>query len=79
MSYFNDDHVYSGLNEEAIGKIDPKKLQSDFPIEKFAVSDELIKKLENAKGIEGIYTKKSESFSMAVIKNKKMLLEITLL
>jgi len=70
MSYFNDDHVYSGLNEEAIGKIDPKKLQSDFPVEKFAVSDALIKKLENAKGIEGIYTKKGEGFSIAVLKAK---------
>jgi hypothetical protein len=70
MSYFNDNHLYSGVNTEAIEKIDPEKLQMDFPIEKITLSDELIKKSEKAKGIAGIYTKKSERFSLAVIKNK---------
>jgi hypothetical protein len=62
--------LYSSLNAESIEKIDPKKLQTDFPIEKLAISDALIKKLENVKGIEGIYTKKGEGFSIAVLKNK---------
>jgi hypothetical protein len=70
MSYFNDNHLYTGLNAEAIEKIQPQKLQTDFPIEKFTVSEALIKKLESAKGIEGIYTKKGEGFSIAVLKNK---------
>ena len=70
MSFFNDNHLYSVLNEESIEKIDSKQLQKDFPIEKIAVSDELIEKLKKTKGIEGIYIKKSESFSMAVVKNK---------
>ena len=70
MSYFNDNHLYSVLNEESIEKIAPKKLQTDFPIEKFSVSETLIKKLENANGLEGIYTKKGEGFSIAVLKNK---------
>lgn len=70
MSYFNDNHLYTGLNAEAIEKIDLKKLQTDFPIEKLSVSEVLINKLENAKGIEGIYTKKGEGFSIAVLKNK---------
>ena len=70
MSYFNDNHLYTGLNTEAIEKIQPQKLQTDFPIEKIAVSEALIKKLESAKGIEGIYTKKGEGFSIAVLKNK---------
>jgi hypothetical protein len=70
MSYFNDNHLYTGLNKEAIEKIQPQKLQTDFPIEKLAVSEALIKKLESAKGIEGIYTKKGEGFSIAVLKNK---------
>ena len=70
MSYFNDNHLYTVLNAEAIEKIDPKKLQTDFPIEKLSVSEVLINKLENAKGIEGIYTKKGEGFSIAVLKNK---------
>jgi hypothetical protein len=70
MSYFNDHHLYSSMNAESIEKIEPKKLQTDFPIEKLAVSEALIKKLENVKGIEGIYTKKGEGFSIAVLKNK---------
>jgi len=70
MSYFNDNHLYTGLNAEAFEKIEPKKLQNDFPIEKLALSEALIKKLESAKGIEGIYTKKVEGFSIAVLKNK---------
>jgi len=70
MSYFNDNHLYTGLKTEAIEKIQPQKLQTDFPIEKLAVSEALIKKLERAKGIEGIYTKKGEGFSIAVLKNK---------
>jgi hypothetical protein len=70
MSYFNDNHLYTVLNAEAIEKIDPQKLQTDFPIEKLAVSEAQIKKLENVKGIEGIYTKKGEGFSIAVLKNK---------
>ena len=70
MSYFNDNHLYTGLNTEAIEKIQSQKLQTDFPIEKIAVSETLIKKLESAKGIEGIYTKKGEGFSIAVLKNK---------
>ena len=70
MSYFNDNHLYTGLNTEAIEKIQPQKLQTDFPIENLAVSEALIKKLESAKGIEGIYTKKGEGFSIAVYKNK---------
>ena len=70
MSYFNDHHLYSSLNTESIEKIEPKKLQTDFPIEKLAVSEVLIKKLANVKGIEGIYTKKGEGFSIAVLKNK---------
>ena len=70
MSYFNDNHLYTGLNAEAIEKIQPQKLQTDFPIEKLTVSEALIKKLESAKGIEGIYTKKGEGFSIAVLKNK---------
>jgi hypothetical protein len=70
MSFFNDNHLYTGLNAEAIEKIEPQKLQTDFPIEKLTVSEALIKKLESAKGIEGIYTKKSELFSIAVLKNK---------
>ena len=70
MSYFNDNHLYTVLNAEAFEKIEPKKLQNDFPIEKLAVSEALIKKLESAKGIEGIYTKKGEGFSIAVLKNK---------
>jgi hypothetical protein len=70
LSYFNDHHLYSSLNAESIEKIDPEKLQADFPIENLAVSDALIKKLENLKGIEGIYTKKGEGFSIAVLKNK---------
>ena len=70
MSYFNDHHLYSSLNAESMEKIEPKKLQTDFPIEKLAVSEALIKKLESAKGIEGIYTKKGEGFSIAVLKNK---------
>jgi len=72
MSYFNDNHLYTGLNTEAIDKIQPQKLKIDFPIEKLAVSEALIKKLESAKGIEGIYTKKGESFSIAVLKNKNL-------
>ena len=39
MSYFNDNHLYTGLNAEEIEKIEPKKLQTDFPIEKLEVSD----------------------------------------
>lgn len=70
MSFFNDNHLYTGLNTEVIEKIQPQKLQTDFPIEKLAVSKTLIKKLESAKGIEGIYTKKGEGFSIAVLKNK---------
>ncbi len=70
MSYFNDHHLYSSLNAESIEKIEPKRLQTNFPIEKLAVSEALIKKLENIKGIEGIYTKKGEGFSIAVLKNK---------
>jgi hypothetical protein len=70
MSYFNDNHLYTVLNTEAIEKIQPQKLQTDFPIEKLTVSEALIKKLESAKGIEGIYTKKGEGFSIAVLKNK---------
>jgi len=70
MSYFNDNHLYTGLKTEAIEKIQSQKLQTDFPIEKIAVSETLIKKLESAKGIEGIYTKKGEGFSIAVLKNK---------
>jgi hypothetical protein len=70
MSYFNDHHLYTGLNTEAIEKIQPQKLQTDFPIEKLEVSEAQIKKLENIKGIEGIYTKKDEGFSIAVLKNK---------
>jgi hypothetical protein len=70
MSYFNDNHLYTGLNTDAIDKIQPQKLQTDFPIEKLTVSEALIKKLERAKGIEGIYTKKGEGFSIAVLKNK---------
>ena len=70
ISYFNDHHLYSSLNAELIEKIDPKKLLTDFPIEKLTISDALIKKLENVKGIEGIYTKKGEGFSIAVLKNK---------
>jgi hypothetical protein len=70
MSYFNDNHLYTGLNAEAKEKIQPQKLQTDFPIEKLTVSEALIKKLESAKGIEGIYTKKGEGFSIAVLKNK---------
>jgi len=70
MSYFNDNHLYTGLNTEAIEKIQSQKLQTDFPIEKIALSETLIKKLESAKGIEGIYTKKGEGFSIAVLKNK---------
>ena len=70
MSFFNDNHLYTGLNTEVIEKIQPQKLQTDFPIEKLVVSKTLIKKLESAKGIEGIYTKKGEGFSIAVLKNK---------
>lgn len=70
MSFFNDNHLYTGLNTEVIEKIQPQKLQTDFPIEKLAVSKTLIKKLESTKGIEGIYTKKGEGFSIAVLKNK---------
>jgi hypothetical protein len=70
MSYFNDHHLYSSLNAESMEKIEPKKLQTDFPIEKLAVSESQMKKLENTKGIEGIYSKKGEGFSIAVFKNK---------
>jgi hypothetical protein len=70
MSYFNDNHLYSDVNSEAIEKFEPNKLQLDFPNEIVAISDEVIKKLEKAKGIEGIYTKKREGFSIAVLKNK---------
>lgn len=72
MSYFNDKHLQTAINMEAIEKIDPLKLQSDFPIEKIALSDIVLKKLEKTKGIEGIYAKKGEDFSMAVIKNKNL-------
>ena len=47
--YFNDNHLYTGLNAEVIEKIQPQKLQTDFPIEKITVSEALIKKLESAK------------------------------
>jgi hypothetical protein len=70
MSYFNDNHLQSAINMEAIEKIDPLKLQSDFPIEKINVSDKLLKKIEKAKGIEGVYSKKGESFSIALFENK---------
>jgi len=70
MSYFNDNHLQSAINMEAIEKIDPLKLQSDFPIEKIDVSDKLLKKIEKAKGIEGLYSKKGESFSIALFENK---------
>jgi hypothetical protein len=70
MSYFNDNHLQSAINLEAIEKIDPLKLQSDFPIEKIDVSDKLLKKIEKAKGIEGVYSKKGESFSIALFENK---------
>jgi hypothetical protein len=70
MSYFNDNHLQSAINMEAIEKIDPLKLQSDFPIEKIDVSDKLLKKIEKAKGIEGVYSKKGESFSIALFENK---------
>ena len=70
MSCFNDNHLYTGLNAEEIEKIEPKKLQTDFPIEKLEISVALIKKLKNAKGIEGIYIKKGQGFSIAVHKNK---------
>jgi hypothetical protein len=72
MSYFNDKHLQTAINMEAIEKIDPLKLQSDFPIEKIALSDIVLKKLEKTKGIEGIYAKKGEDFSIAVIKNKNL-------
>ena len=72
MSYFNDNHLYTGLNAEELEKIQPKKLQTDFPIEKFVVSETLKKKLESAIGIEGIYIKKGEGFSIAVLKNKNL-------
>jgi hypothetical protein len=72
MSYFNDKHLQTAINMEAIEKIDPLKLQTDFPIEKIALSDIVLKKLEKTKGIEGIYAKKGEDFSIAVIKNKNL-------
>ena len=43
MSYFNDNHLYTGLNAEELEKIQPKKLQTDFPIEKLVVSEALKK------------------------------------
>jgi len=70
MSYFNDNHLYSVLNSNSIEKIDPKKLQTDFPIEKLSVSDKALEKLEKAQGIEGIYSKKNEGFSIALVKDK---------
>ncbi len=70
MSFFKDNHLQTIINEEAIEKIDSMKLQMDFPIEKVAISDKGIKKLEKVQGIAGIYNKKSERFSMAVIKSK---------
>jgi hypothetical protein len=70
MSYFNDNHLQSALNMEAMEKIDPKQLQTDYPIEKIAVNKKVLKKLEKAKGIEGIYRKKGENFSLALFENK---------
>ena len=70
MSYFNDNHLYSVLNSNSIEKIDPKKLQTDFPIEKLSVSDKALEKLEKAQGIAGIYSKKNEGFSIALVKDK---------
>lgn len=70
MSYFNDNHLFSVLNSNSIEKIDPKKLQTDFPIEKLSVSDKAVEKLEKAQGIAGIYSKKNEGFSIALVKDK---------
>ena len=70
MSYFKDKHLQTAVNDEAIAKIDLKKLQTDFPIEKIAVNNKVLKKLEKAKGIEGIYSKEGESFSLALFENK---------
>jgi hypothetical protein len=70
MSYFNDNHLQSAVNMEAMEKIDPKHLQTDYPIEKIAVNKKVLKKLEKAKGIEGIYRKEGENFSLALFENK---------
>jgi hypothetical protein len=70
MSFFNDNHLYTGLNPKSINKINPKKLQTDFPIEKVVLNTNVLKKIENGIGIEGIYRKKGQSFSIAVLKNK---------
>ena len=70
MSYFNDNHVQSAVNMEAMEKIEPKQLQTDYPIEKIAVNKKVLKKLEKAKGIEGIYSKEGENFSLALFENK---------
>ena len=70
MSFFNDNHLQSDVNMEAMEKIDPKQLQTDYPIEKIAVNKKVLKKLEKAKGIEGIYSKEGENFSLALFENK---------
>ena len=70
MSFFNDNHLYTGVNSKSIDKINPKKLQTDFPIEKIILNTNVLKKLKNGIGIEGIYSKKEEGFSIAVVKNK---------
>lgn len=72
MSFFNDNHLYTGVNSKSIDKINPKKLQTDFPIEKIILNTNVLKKLENGIGIEGIYSKKGEGFSIAVLKNKNI-------
>lgn len=43
MSYFNDNHLQSAVNMEAMEKIDPKQLQTDYPIEKIAVNKKVLK------------------------------------
>lgn len=70
MSFFNDNHLYTGLNPKSIDKINPKTLQTDFPIEKVVLNTYVLKKLENGIGIEGIYKKKGQGFYIAVLKNK---------
>jgi hypothetical protein len=70
MSFFKDNHLYTGVNSKSIDKISPKKLQTDFPIEKVIINTDVIKKIENVKGIEGVYSKKGEDFSIAVLKNQ---------
>lgn len=70
LSFFNDGHLYTGVNIESFKKSDKKKLQMDFPTETIEISSSKLKALEKSKGIEGIYVGGNQGFSIAIIGNK---------